>query len=86
MNRPQRWALIGSLLFLGLMATHGCSSDDKNPMNPGGGLGPADVTINIVANMGPNAFAPSPDTISVNQTVAWKNNAKIGRASCRERV
>ncbi len=44
-------------------------------------MGPADVTINIVANMGPNAFSPDPDTIRVNQTVAWKNNATLTHSS-----
>jgi plastocyanin len=50
----------------------GCGGDDKNPMNPGGGG--ADVTINITGQNGTNSYNPSPDTVTVGQTVAWHNS------------
>lgn len=53
----------------------GCGGDDeKAPTGPGGGGGGADVTITIVANAGPNSYSPDPDTVTVGQTVSWKNN------------
>ena len=52
-------------------ATHGCGDD--NPASPGGGGGvAADVTISIVGIA--TGFSPDPDTVTVGQTVAWKNN------------
>ncbi len=56
------------------LAAHGCGSDKKNPTGPGGGGTPADVTINIVGNSGSSSFSPSPTTVTVGQTVSWKNN------------
>jgi plastocyanin len=43
-------------------------------MSPGGGG--ADVTISIRGQVAPN-YAPSPDTVTAGQTVAWKNNDSI---------
>jgi len=51
-----------------------CSNNDSNPMKPGGGG--ADVTISIRGMTAPN-YSPSPDTVTVGQTVAWKNNDGI---------
>ncbi|HET9951604.1 MAG TPA: cupredoxin domain-containing protein [Candidatus Eisenbacteria bacterium] len=58
-----------------LLAFQGCN-DSKNPTSPGGGGGgggAADHVINIVGNAGAGSFSPSPDTVTVGQTVAWKN-------------
>lgn len=66
-----RIAVVTLALTLGLYAV-GCGSNDKK--NPVGPTTPADVTINIVGNNGSNSYSPSPDTISVGQTVAWHNN------------
>lgn len=53
----------------------GCGGDDEsNPTGPGGGGSGADVTITIVANAGANSYSPNPDTVTVGQTVSWKNN------------
>ena len=63
-------------VVLGLFAV-GCGSDDDDnggPIGPGPG---ADVTINIVPssmNQGPNAYSPDTATVSVGQTVRWRNN------------
>jgi plastocyanin len=32
------------------------------------------VTITIVANAGSNSYSPDPDTVTVGQTVSWKND------------
>jgi len=51
-----------------------CSGDDA-PTGPGNGGGTgADVTISIVGQAGANSYSPSPDTVTVGQTVSWKNN------------
>lgn len=80
MKRLHRWILVGLVFGLGALALYGCGGDDnKNPMNPGGGG--ADVTISIVADMGAGAFSPDPDTVTVGQTVSWKNNRSITHTS-----
>lgn len=63
-----------ALLALGLVVfAPGCGGDDdKNPTGPGGTT--ADVTISIVGNAGSSSYSPSPDTVTVGQTVSWKNN------------
>jgi plastocyanin len=56
------------ILVLGLTALS-CKKK-SNPVAPGGG---ADVTIDIVADMGSGAFGSSPVTVNRGQTVAWRN-------------
>jgi len=56
------------ILVLGLSALS-CKKK-SNPVAPGGG---ADVTIDIVADMGSGAFGSSPVTVNKGQTVAWRN-------------
>lgn len=65
-----------AVIVAGLALTAlGCGgSDKKNPTGPGGGGTAADVTISIVGMSGSNSFSPSPDTVTVGQTVSWKNN------------
>jgi len=66
-----RW--IGALTLvvaIGLVALS-CKKD-SNPAGPGGGVG-ADVTINIVGISGSSSYSPSPDTVTVGQTVSWHN-------------
>ena len=81
MKNQHRWVLVGLFVVLGAFALHGCGGDNgkKNPM--GGGGSSADVTINIVADMGAGAFSPSPDTVTVGQTVSWKNNRSLTHSS-----
>ena len=57
-----------------LLALQGCN-DSKNPTSPGGGGTTADHVITIAAENGANSYSPSPDTVTVGQTVAWKNTA-----------
>lgn len=61
------------ILVLGLTALS-CKKK-SNPMGPGGGG--ADVTIDIVADMGSGAFGSSPVTVIKGQTVAWRNTRGI---------
>ena len=69
MKRPHRLALLASLLVLGAFA--GCGGDDKkNPVAPPSG---ADITINIVADMGSSAFGASATNVTAGQTVSWHN-------------
>ncbi len=41
----------------------------------------ADVTINIVGNLGASSFSPNPDTVMVGKTVSWHNNDSITHTS-----
>lgn len=74
MRRIPTLTLLAVALSAGaLLAFLGCN-DSKNPTSPGGGGGgTADHTINIVGELGANSFSPNPDTVTVGQTVAWKN-------------
>jgi len=60
-----------SLVALLSLGAPGCK-DKKNPAEPGTPAG-ADVTINIVGRAGTNSYSPNPATVSVGQTVAWRN-------------
>jgi len=60
------------ILVLGLTALS-CKKK-SNPVAPGGG---ANVTIDIVADMGSGAFGSSPVTVNKGQTVAWRNTRGI---------
>lgn len=69
MVRLRGMFLLAALLVIGAV---GCGDDDDgNPVDPGGG--PADVTIQIVGDLGTNSFSPNPDTVTVGQTVSWHN-------------
>jgi plastocyanin len=71
--KPIQGALLAILiLVLGLSALS-CKKK-SNPVAPGGG---ADVTIDIVADMGSGAFGSSPVTVNKGQTVAWRNTRNI---------
>ena len=47
-----------------------CSGKKSNPMNTGS----ANVVITINGNLGSNSYSPNPDTVTVGQTVAWRNS------------
>jgi plastocyanin len=78
MRSLNRSGIVPALALTTLLAfgSLGCGDDDeKPPTGPGGGGGGgADVTITIVANAGSNSYSPDPDTVTVGQTVSWKNN------------
>lgn len=76
MHRLPRILGISSLLCLLAFLGLSCNSS-SNPTGPGGGGGGADKTITIVGESGANSFSPSPDTVTVGQTVAWHNAAGI---------
>lgn len=66
-----RATVVTLALLLGFYAV-GCGGNDKKTTT--GPATPADVTINIVGDNGSNSFSPSPDTVSMGQTVAWHNS------------
>jgi len=72
--RATRGALTAAALILGVVFLVISCKKDSNPTGPGGGGGAADVTITIVGNLGSNSYSPSPDTVTVGQTVAWHNS------------
>ncbi len=77
-----RLTALAMLTFGVALMSPGCGGDDKNPTSPGGGGGgTANVTINIVGISGANSFSPSPDTVTVGQTVSWKNNDGVTHTS-----
>ena len=66
-----RWlGSIGLILVLGVGLVAVSCKKKSNPAGPGGA---ADVTIGIIGNNGSNSYFPSPDTVTVGQTVAWHN-------------
>jgi len=73
-----KWS--GALLFVLTMgiglSSLSCGGDDSNPVSPPGG---ADLTINIVAMAGANSYSANPDTVTVGQTVSWRNVASDGQ-------
>jgi plastocyanin len=73
---PKLRIVLLTLLLVGLAAlAPGCGGDDDSPpTGPGGGGTAADVTISIVGNAGSGSYSPNPRTVTVGQTVAWKNN------------
>lgn len=79
MKKLHRWLLSGALVALVGFAIHGCGGDDENPAKPGGGG--ANVTIDIVADMGAGAFGAAPTTVTVGQTVSWRNTRSQAHTS-----
>jgi plastocyanin len=69
--RSTHWSILAVVVLASGLAAGCGGGDDKNPMNPGGGT--PDVTINITGQNGANSYNPSPDTVTVGQTVAWHN-------------
>jgi plastocyanin len=60
----------------------GSSSSNSNPVAPtpatgGGATGAADVTITINGMAGEQSFSPSPGSVKVGQTVAWRNSDSL---------
>lgn len=76
-----RLTALALLTFAVAVVAPGCGGDDKNPTAPTPGGGTANVTINIVGISGANSFSPSPDTVTVGQTVSWKNNDTVTHTS-----
>jgi plastocyanin len=84
--------IVTRLVFIALasialtVVVHGCGSDD-NPTGPGGGGGgggAADVTININAGAAladTNAYSPRRVTVTMGQSVSWKNNDNMAQTA-----
>jgi plastocyanin len=73
-----RW-LGAAVLILALGAGLTVMSCKDKSTNPGGTA--ADLTIGITGQNGANSFFPSPDTVTVGQTVAWHNADGITHTS-----
>jgi plastocyanin len=58
------------------LTTMACGSSSPSSPTPTPTTG-ANLTVNIVGNNGSNSFAPNPTTVTVGQTVAWKNTDTI---------
>ena len=75
--KPIQGALLAILILLLGLSALSCKKK-SNPVAPGGG---ADVTIDIVADMGSGSFGSSPVTVNKGQTVAWRNTRGLTHTS-----
>jgi len=71
-----------------VLALTGCGGSSSNPMSPtppvgggGGGGGAANVTITINGMAGAQSFSPSPGSVKVGQTVAWRNGDSVAHTA-----
>jgi plastocyanin len=67
MTRP----LIIFTAFAVFASALGCGGSSSSPSAPSSS---ADVTINIVGDRTNQSYSPSPTTVRMGQTVAWRNN------------
>jgi plastocyanin len=81
---------IGGVLLVAatLVGCGGGGSNNSNPMAPtptttggGGGGVAADVTITINGMDGAQSFSPSPGSVKVGQTVAWRNSDSLAHTA-----
>jgi plastocyanin len=77
-----------AVFILALIGCGGGSSNGSNPMAPsptptsgGGGGGAANVTITITGMNGAQSFSPSPGSVKVGQTVAWRNSDSVSHTA-----
>jgi plastocyanin len=68
-----RSAYIATFIALAALAA-GCGGSSPAAPTPAPA---ADVTINILGESGSRSFAPSPTTVSLGQSVSWKNTDGI---------
>jgi plastocyanin len=81
----KRASILVALLFaVGTLSACGSNSSPSSPSTiptpptgGGGGGGAADVTITITGMNDSQSFSPSPASVKVGQTVAWKNADSI---------
>jgi plastocyanin len=72
-------ALASTFVVLTTLSVVGCGGSGSSPAAPSptstptSTAGAADVTISITSSNGALSFSPSPATIKVGQTVAWRN-------------
>ena len=76
------------MFVLALTGCGGSSGNSGNPMSPtppvgggGGGGGAANVTITINGMAGAQSFSPSPGSVKVGQTVAWRNGDSVAHTA-----
>ena len=67
-----------------ILTTIGCGAGyGSSPSSPSSTVS-ADVTIQIQGDRGNQSFAPSPTTVRVGQTVAWKNADSIAHDTTQD--
>jgi len=71
--------VLWGVLALVAVFSLGCGKD--SPTGTGNTGGGADKTISIVSDSGSNAYSPNPDTVSVGQTVSWRNTRSVSHTS-----
>ncbi len=70
-------AAFGLTLALACSSNNNSTPTSPSPTPTPSGSGAADVTINIVGNVGSNSFSPNPGSVRVGQKIAWKNTDQI---------
>jgi plastocyanin len=77
MDHPRLRRLMALALPAALLAATAlvwsCSSSNKKSIT-GPGVPAADLTITITGINGSSSFSPNPATVTVGQTVAWRNS------------
>ncbi len=63
-----------AFIFLTALVAIGSSWACGSSSSPSAPTSSADVTINIVGDRGNQSYSPSPTTVRMGQTVAWRNN------------
>lgn len=71
MRRSIAISVVFGMVFALMFLAVSCGEDDAGPV--GAQQPSADVTIQIIANNGAMSFSPNPATVTVGQTVAWRN-------------
>lgn len=84
MTSKRTTTLAALLLAVGMLSACGSNSSPSAPTTiptppagGGGGGGAADVTITITGMNADQSFSPSPASVRVGQTVAWRNADSI---------
>jgi plastocyanin len=77
----RRSAQLSIVAIVFAVAASACGSSSSSPTTP---TTSADVTIGIVGVNGANSFSPSPTTMKVGQTVAFKNNDTIAHDATQD--
>jgi plastocyanin len=81
--RGVSWIAFTLLVSIGTAACGGSSNPTPQP----GPLGPGvDATVRIKGNLGSSSYVPSPQQVSVGQTVNWLNDDAIEHTATLEGV
>ena len=81
MDKSSGIGALGGVLVLVLVAVSSLTCGKDSPTGTGNTGGGADKTISIVANNLSNSYSPNPDTVTVGQTVSWRNTQSASHSS-----